>query len=229
MKKTLLLLTWLLATSSLGWANTCGMDTLAGYTASGFSCTIGDKTFSGFGYTFSASGGAIAPPAAGIDVIPCTSASPFCAVFPAGEEGFVFTSAWGVSSGQTEDSAIMYTVTSTKSVIDAFLFAGGLGASGTGTASVAETFIPNVGSLFVSNGTAPTDVITFGPVKSLIVFKGIQLSGGTSGTAAISVVANGFSQSSVLVAPEPASLVLFGSGLLALGGYSRRRQRKQRS
>src|SRR5690242_2986700 len=107
MKKALVLLTLLLAASSFGWAGSCGIGTLADYTASGFSCSIGDKTFSNFVYVSSASGGAIAPPASGVAVAPVTSGF-------GSEIGLLFSAAWLVGSGQIQDSLLSYTVTCNK-------------------------------------------------------------------------------------------------------------------
>jgi len=227
MKKTLMLVALLLAASSFGWAGACSQSTLATYDASGFSCTIDDKTFSNFGYSGAASGGATAIPDSGVNVIPCPGSSPFCSDIPTGEEGFVFTAGWSVISNQTQDSAITYTVTSSAAIIDALLLYAGFGVTGTGIVSVAETLSPNVGSLFLSDppGTPSSTIITFPKVTSLTVTKDVALAGHTGGTAAVSVVANGWSQTTAPKVPEPASISLFGSGLLALVGYLRRRQR----
>jgi len=224
MKKTLLLVTLLVATSSMGWAGACSMGTLDTYLVSGFSCSIDGKTFSGWGYSPTASGGASIIPASGVAVIPCPSSNSLCSAIPTGEEGFVFTAPWGATSGQSQDSLISYTVTSSTPIIDALLLYAGFGVTGTGFASVAET-IPGVGKLFVSDppGTPGSQTIDFTGVTTLSVTKDIEVVGGTSGTAAVSEVANGWSQSKVA---EPASVSLFGSGLLALVGYLRRRQRK---
>lgn len=230
MKKALLLVTLLLATSSLGWAGACGFGTMADYTAAGFSCTIGDKLFSNFSYTASAQNAPLIG-AGGVTVTPQTGA----------EEGFQFSSGWSVSftgdPGAFQDSLIGYTVTATgsNSIVDAILSMAGDGVSGNGLVTVAET-LTNGSFLFISHDSSSRvalDAATFAGVKSLdVAFKDITVSGGgtdatsglpLTGTAAVSSVTNLFSQSTV---PEPASMVLFGSGLMTLAGYIRRRQRK---
>jgi hypothetical protein len=221
MKKTLLLVTLLLVTSSMGWAGACSTGTLADYIALGSTgCTIDDKTFSDFAYS---KAGTFPIPATDIGVTPCPSA--FCknTGVPLSEEGFVFNAAWQVGPGQSLDSTITYAVTATASIVDAFLLGAGMGATGGGIVTVNETLsngalLPTIGA----PGLPTSGSVTFPGVKSLTATKDIALSGGGGG-ARISVVANAFSQVPI---PEPASLSLFGSGILALGGYIRRRQRK---
>lgn len=219
MKKTLLLLTLVLAMSSIGWAGACASGTLADYTGAGFSCTIGDKTFSGFTYTGSGFGGATAIPADGVAVVPEIVGS---------EIGFLFSAAWSVGAGQGLDSLIGYTVTAAPGwlISDAVLTMGGAAFSGTGIAAVAEN-LSNGTDLNVvthSGGTTPglKSSANFAGVPSLDVhFKDVSVNGHSSGSAQISAVENRFSQTPI---PEPATILIFGSGLLALGGYIRRRK-----
>ena len=217
----LLLLAGALATSHSAFAGGCSQGTLDTYTTSGFSCTIDGNTFADWGYSPTAGGGASVVPAASVAVIPCPGASAFCLGIPTGEVGFVFTAPWGAASGQMQDAAITYAVTSPSKVLDALLLYGGFGKTGTGFASVAETLSIG-GSLFVSDppGMPASVSATFNPVSSLIVIKNIELAGGTDGTAAISEVVNAWSQAGVGVAtlsssvPEPGTLSLLGAGLL---------------
>jgi hypothetical protein len=214
MKKVLLLLLLAAACgmSPSAFAGACSQGTLSAYTASGFSCTIDGKTFSDWGYSPTAGGGASVVPATSVAVIPCPSVSSFCLGIPTGEEGFVFTAPWGVAPGQMQDAAITYAISSSSKVLDALLLYGGFGKTGTGFGSVAET-LSNGGSLFVSDppGIPSSVSLTFSPVSSVTVIKNIELAGGTGGTAAISEVVNAWSQVGV---PEPRTLTLFGAGLL---------------
>jgi hypothetical protein len=218
MKKTLLLVTLLLAMRSTGWASSCTVGTLASYIALGSGgCAIDGKTFTDFDYSGS---GNFPIPASAITVTPCPSSLCSATGVLRGEEGFVFNAAWQVGPGQTLDSLIGYTVTSSTNIVDAFLVGAGMSAGGGGLASIDET-LSNGENLIVSTIGSSSDSVTFPGVMSLTVLKDIALSG-NAGAARISDVGNGFSQ-----VPEASSMWLFGSGLLALGvGAVLRRKRK---
>ena len=214
MKNILLLIPIALSVGSTAWASTCASGALSIYDVSGFTCTLGDLTFSNFKYIGASSGGAIDPGAAGITVNPVTSGF-------GSETGLVFTAAWLASEMQTIDSSISFDVSTTNpgGITDLELNVVG-GAAGTGDASVAEvSFAPPV-SLFTqfSSGSAlPTDSTTFAPssVFSLNLNKDIGLGGGTTtGSGShVSDVFNLFSEGTSTMTPEP-SLLLLCVGLL---------------
>lgn len=221
MKKILLLVTLLLATSSLGWAGACTMDTLANYIAMGATgCTVGTLEFSNFSYiTTGSGGGGTAPSAGGIVVTPITPTALVA--------GFDFVGGFVAGSGETADGVIHYTVTSLGPLIEDWtvqILAGA--ATSTGIGSVAEAASNGATLLaFVSgHGNQMSQTATFAPIGSLNISKDISANGGTAsdGAAHVSEFTNTFST----VIPEPASMLLFGSGLLVLGGYVRRRPRK---
>ena len=212
MKKSLLLFTFVLGSSYAAWAGPCTTGTLATYDVAGFSCSIDDVTFSGFGYVPS---GSVIISAADVAVTP---------EIVGGEVGFQFNAPWFALPGDFLDSFIDYTATCNGCQIDDLALAmGGYGA-GTGgivrvdeSSSSADLTVGQAGTT-----TIPTDSATFTPVGSLSVSKDILLGGGTSGLgSAVSSVTNLFSTTPAVV-PEP-SLLLLTVGLLGLAPIARRK------
>ena len=219
LKRALLLAALVMGLCSLAEAGpvpavACSTSTLSTYLTAGFSCTIGSLSFSDFTYSNASFGGATAVPSAGITVTPLTGT----------EEGFQFEAPWSASADQGVDSAIGYTVTATSGTInDLVLSMAGFSVTPGGNVSVAETSATPLLSLLVfdnQTGVQAVDTITGLSVTSLTLVKDIALSGNT-GTATLSIVDNKFSTTNT---PEPASILLFGAGLIAIGDYFRRRQ-----
>lgn len=170
-----------------------------------------DKFFSNFTYAGSAGGGAVALVASDITVVP--DATPF-------NPGFLFTASWAAGSGAFMDSLLQFDVKSLGNPISDISATMISGHVFSGIASVTENTTEGNILLFDSSlGVHTSDTITFNPTMDTIhVSKDIGVNGGTEGLATISGVTNHFSE-----VPEPATMLLLGSGLLGMGVYARRR------
>lgn len=238
--KFLLSMAALAVTSAPSWAATCGDGVaLSTYLGAGFSCTIGDKTFSNFTYTFSP-GAPVGVPAANVTVDtigPGADASFTSQSFglPAGLIGLEFSAGWSAGSGQNIDSLIGFTLSVTgggpAQIEDAALVQGGSGITGDGIGTVAENAcgpapcVPgtiNLNTVDSSTTVALSKSVTFTPTGSIQVSKDINVKG-NDGTASISQVIDAFSQT---VVPIPGALPLFATGLVGLWGLRRRRSKQ---
>ena len=201
---------------------------MSGYLGAGFSCTINDLAFSNFIYTSTSTPPGFEIMAGSVGVTPITTP---------GNPGFQFNAPWHAStlSGVLgRDSFIEFQVNSSGALItDVSLSMGGFGTTGTGSITIDETVC--LGAVFpsCSGGTVRTlevyansggflsyDEISFAGVSEVDVEKDILIDAGTNGGATLSLVTNQFSEGSV---PEPGSILLFGSGALALAGVLRRK------
>ena len=219
--------------SGIGFASACPSGTMANYIGSGFSCTIGDKTFSNWFYQGTANPPNFALPPGSVGVVPQTQL---------GNPGFRFSAPWSVStlSGVLSmNSDIDYGVTVNPGgalITDVSLAIGGYSFTGTGDVRVDETLC--IGALFGANGSCGGTLknlrvfdnssglvsfneINFAGVTEVGVEKDILLDAGTNGAADLSLVLNNFSEQGTT--PEPGSILLFGSGALALAGVLRRK------
>ncbi len=190
-------------------------------------CTIGPKLFSNFAFSNVNSGGAVPVPATSVGVQPVSVP----------EEGFVFTLPLSAGINQAADVTLSYNASAPRGLFfsDATLTQTG-GFTGTGNATIKDTLCLNglilggcVGGTSLtlqtfnnSLGSQPIQHVVFAtPVSSVDVSKDILAASNGQGTATISVASNTLSQPNV---PEPVSLLLMGSGLLAVGVIGRRKR-----
>jgi len=230
MKTGLVALLLVLVGTGTAFADSCLTNTYDNYVGPpSISCTIsvnppGDlKTFSNFSYSTS---GSNQMPANQITVNPV--AFPYIA-------GLMFNAPWNVTSGQTQDSLIGFTVTvgsGSPLINDLTLMMFGAGFTGIGSASVSETYClgdtfadgcahGTTGTLFTflnHTGSKLTDTVNFAGVSEVDVMKDVLLSGGDGGTAVLSGIENQFSE-----VPEPGSLSVLGGGLITMGWLVRRK------
>lgn len=219
--------------SGIGFADPCPSGTYADYLGQGFSCGIDDKTFSNFQYSFSSNPTGFGIPAGSVAVSPITTP---------GNPGLQFSASWLASNSSgilSMDSLFQFTVNVNPGgnlITNVSLSIGGVGTSGTGSVFVDETVC--IGATFPActggtvedlsvfkdgTGQQTFDEITFAGVSEVDVQKDVLISAGTNGSARLSLVTNQFSEGTV---PEPASILLFGSGALALAGVLRRKAKR---
>ncbi|MGA3055039.1 MAG: PEP-CTERM sorting domain-containing protein [Candidatus Korobacteraceae bacterium] len=214
--------------SGVGFASACSDTTFDQYLGSGFNCTIGDKTFSNFAYHSTSNPPGFSIPAGSIDVAPITTPL---------NPGFQWSTGWHASTASgvlSQDSLFQFTVNSSSpNITDVSLSIGGVGFSGTGSVTVDETVCLGATFPACTGGTVRTlevfdsssgiqtyDEISFAGVSEVDVQKDVLINAGTNGSATLSLLTNQFSETTT---PEPASILLFGSGALALAGVLRRK------
>jgi hypothetical protein len=227
MTKELLTLFVLLAVPLSGLASVCPATTYDQVIAGG-DCSIADKTFGSWSFSSSSSGGATLVQASTVAYKPLPTPN---------NPGVLFSFGFGAGIGQVQDETFGFTVTvppGAAPITDIHLLMLGAAFTGTGSASIAESVC--LGDLFVNgcaagkvvslstfdNSTLVTlsDSITFAPVTVVDVIKDLELTGGTDGTAVVSVMENQFSEDTT---PESGTLALVGIGVICLGGFLRRR------
>ncbi len=133
MRQTLVLIAVLVWTVAPGAAApACAPGTLASYIALGSGgCTAGQVTFANFAYTAKSSGGAPQISAEQIQVTPMIQ-------IPA-TGGFTFSAKWSVTSGETQESIIKYTVTGPPTSSGSLMLQLGTAHIGVGSAAVYES------------------------------------------------------------------------------------------
>jgi len=203
------------------------------------SCQVNNLIFGNFTLITSSQGGATAQTPLGITVDTIGSTTgPFPASFddsafgfPAGETGLLFSfSTLRALAGQGDDATIGFTISSADGsrIINDTGLAQVSGVSPDGSASVSEQgcgpapCIPGTLSLLTfdtGTTTKKTAFMTFTPAVSMQVVKDINVLGGSSGFAELSLVADVFSTT----VPEPRTISLFLGLCLAVGLAFRKR------
>lgn len=210
-------------TTAAGGTATTLQDYITDYASTG--CTVSDKTFSGFSYSNSG----LTLTASNVTVIPLGS-NP-------NNPGLEFQAAWSVGAGQTMDSEIGFNVRVTNGLalidddslaVPSFFVGTGASAFVTENVCLGGTFVNGTctgGTLqnptlhLDQSGQNTLHVGPFGPFVSLGVLKDIGLNGGT-GSANFSEVFQNFSEVPV---PEPFSLLLLGTSILAIAPLLKKR------
>lgn len=230
MKKASLALAVVIACSVVGFASNCPTTTYDMYLGNGFSCTIGDTTWSSFTYSSSSNPPGFAPPAGSVNVTPQTTGNP----------GLQFQAGWLASNSTgilEEDSAFGFTINSNTPLTDLTLAIAGASFIGTGEVIVSENAC--LGGVFNSGvcssgntislsvftdaaGTQLSDTANFAGVNEIGVEKDLTVAAGTNGEASVSLLYNNVSEGSSSV-PEPGTLSMLGLGGVALVGFARRK------
>lgn len=229
MKKVAILFSLILALCSFAFStpmpSPCASGTLSAYESLGATgCTEGNFLFTDFTFGASAAGtGSILPVDTGITVTPQSSTS---------NAGFLFDAALSPATGQSQDVTIDYVVqawTGGNIITDSAL---SVEASGSASANMTEC----LGGLLPACSGGKTVGLTANPnqLADLNTFAGVSTVGAGTDISA----SNGGNISGELVqfstgdgdpggnsmAPEPASLLLFGTGALGLALLLRKRK-----
>ncbi len=192
------------------------------------SLTLNGLTFSNFSSAIESSGSADASPTLASQISVNTITSP--------AQGIEFSSAFLAENGSFADVTLHYNVASTSGISAIGLDFNGY-FEGLGITSVTERVFNGsnlVGSTKVtcaSSGCTDADeyktIALDGTYNNLSVTKDIQVNAGSAGYAGLSYVDQTFTTVPVTegaATPEPASMALFGVGLLAAGAVRRARK-----
>jgi len=187
------------------WASACVPGSVAAYTTAGFSCNVGPITFSNIAVNVTTFG-------TGSVAFPSSSTPPTGNDFTIFDNGTEFGlnlnySASAPNPGDRADISWTYNITSTLPISDALAALAG-SATGTGTISLSESFIPNVGNIQIGpNQIGGSEIISLSPqLTSLSILKD-QADHANTGSAQTSIMTNAFS-----VVPGP----VVGAGLPGL-------------
>jgi hypothetical protein len=201
-----LITTSFLGAPDMAAAATCGTTTLNNWLVTGFSCTVGDKTFGNFSYNPDG----LNVPAMNVGVGPDTLT---------GLPGLVFNADWTNTSTANEDAFIQFSVTAPAAIINDFHLALD-GLSGPVTDGATLT-LPG-GALIATLSSSDNNLhsISFAPVQSLVVQDDIGVGPG----GIVTSVHKSFSQvPGPIVGAGLPGLVAACGGLLALARRRRRR------
>jgi len=232
MRKAVLALLVIMASSLVAFAANCPTTTYDQYLTSGFSCGINDQTFSDFAYAGESNPPGFGVPAGSITVTPITTP---------GNPGLQWTAPWFASTASgvlSQDSLFQFNVNTNPGgspITDLSLSIAGVGFQGTGTVVVDETaclgaLLPTcTGGQIITlevfdsaSGSQLVDSASFSGVTEVSIAKDIEIQAGTNGQASLSVVTDQFSEGTATV-PEPGTLSMLGLGTVALVGFARRK------
>jgi len=210
--------------------------TLADIITNQYTLQVGDKLFSNFTFTATAGGGATAISSANINVV--GQITTIAGVQEFGLE-FIVGGGGSVTLGQFKDIVLNFNVTTTfgdNRIVDDFLGMTGSATHG-GSVFIVEDVLNELSQTIANaqltvkdNPTINilTDTGTFAPQDILKIQKDINLDCTNTTDASCNVQLSHFNQLfSQEKIPEPASMLLFGAGLVGLAAWGRKRLGKK--
>lgn len=198
-------------------AATCTTGPVSDYTASGFSCSVGQATFSDISITATSN----------VDLENFTPTA-FTTTSGGNAAGLILDYTAQATPGFNADIDLTFDVSgATGSMLNSVFAALGGNVTGTGQAELSEEL--SNGTVLALNSPGAT-TLSFAPTPTLAVFKDQFDTTGTSGTSDTSDLVDAFTLTSgitpISATPLPGALPLFATGLVGLWGWTKRRKAK---